>query len=84
MAVISRRSFQNIELLLVDSNPNGVSAPVGSLATLKTNNQVINPLYVSVGHKISLESAKSIVLACCTYKNPEPIRNSDIKSKLYL
>ncbi len=51
---------------------------------LKTNDQVSNPLYVSVGHKISLSTAKSIVLACCAYKNPEPIRNSDIKSKLYL
>jgi deoxyinosine 3'endonuclease (endonuclease V) len=51
---------------------------------LKTNALATNPLYVSVGHKISLETAKSIVLATCTYKNPEPIRNSDIKSKLYL
>ncbi len=51
---------------------------------LKTNDHVSNPIYVSIGHKISLSTAKSIVLACCAYKNPEPIRNSDIKSKLYL
>lgn len=43
----------------------------------------INPIYVSVGHKISLASALQIVNNLCMYKNPEPIRNSDIKSKLY-
>lgn len=40
MAVLSRRNFGNIELLRVDSNPNGTSAPTGSLATLSTNGAV--------------------------------------------
>ncbi len=51
---------------------------------LKTNDKASNPLYVSVGHKVSLPTAKALVLATCIHKNPEPIRNSDIKSKLYL
>jgi len=44
---------------------------------------VERPIYITIGHKISLETAKNIVLKSCVYKNPEPIRNSDIKSKLY-
>nr|WBF71132.1 endonuclease V [Megavirus caiporensis] len=52
-------------------------------AAIKTTLDSTNPLYVSIGHKISLETAINIVLKCCNYRVPEPIRNSDIKSKLY-
>ena len=53
-------------------------------AALKTSNDMTNPLYISIGHKISLQTAIHLVLLTCEFKNPEPIRNSDIKSKLYL
>lgn len=43
-----------------------------------------NPIYVSIGHKISLPTAIDIVLKTCKYRIPEPIRNSDIKSKLHI
>jgi deoxyribonuclease V len=40
------------------------------------------PLYVSVGHKVSLERAVEIVLACClATKHPEPLRIADRLSK---
>ena len=48
------------------------------------SSDVENPLYVSIGHKISLETAIKIVKETCIYRIPEPLRNSDIKSKLYL
>ncbi len=51
---------------------------------LKSNDNAVNPIYVSIGHMISLETAKNVVLKTCIYKNPEPIRISDIKSKHYL
>ncbi|QKF93765.1 endonuclease V [Fadolivirus algeromassiliense] len=51
---------------------------------LKGAQDTLNPIYVSVGHKISLESAVDLVTRCCLYRIPEPIRNSDQKSKLYL
>lgn len=50
---------------------------------LQSSEQVERPIYVTIGHKISLETAKNIVLKSCIYKTLEPIRNSDIKSKLY-
>jgi deoxyribonuclease V len=43
-------------------------------AVLRTRDR-INPLYISVGHRISLQSAIHYVLACTTrYKLPETTR----------
>jgi deoxyinosine 3'endonuclease (endonuclease V) len=43
-----------------------------------------SPIYVSVGHKVSIEVAAKLVLNTCLYKIPEPIRHSDIQSKKWL
>lgn len=38
------------------------------------------PLFISVGHRVDLESARQLVLACCTrYRVPEPTRQADIE-----
>jgi endonuclease V len=42
-----------------------------------------NPIYVTVGHGVSNDTALEIVKKVTKYRTPEPIRNSDIKSKLY-
>lgn len=42
------------------------------------------PIYISVGHAIDIHTAFLIVRHLCVYRMPEPIRNSDIKSKLFL
>lgn len=52
-------------------------------AALKTSESATNPVYVSIGHKISLPTALDIVTQCCIHRVPEPIRNSDIQSKLH-
>lgn len=37
------------------------------------------PLFVSVGHRVDLQSARDILLACCTgFRIPEPTRQADI------
>lgn len=41
----------------------------------------VKPLYVSIGHRMDLPSAKRITLACCQYRLPEPTRQADILSK---
>lgn len=51
---------------------------------LKGANDSDNPLYISIGHKMSIESAIIITTRLCKFRIPEPIRNSDIKSKLFL
>jgi deoxyinosine 3'endonuclease (endonuclease V) len=50
---------------------------------LKTSEFAENPIYVSVGYGISLETSINFVNKTSIYKIPEPIRNSDIKSKLH-
>ena len=40
-----------------------------------------NPVYVSVGHRISLASAGQLVRRCSRYRVPEPIRQADLRSR---
>lgn len=51
---------------------------------LKNTPSTENPVFVSIGHQISIETAIEIVMRTSIYRIPEPIRNSDIKSKLFL
>ena len=38
------------------------------------------PLFVSIGHQVDLDSARRLVLACCTrFRIPEPTRQADIE-----
>jgi len=53
-------------------------------AAVRTSNESYVPVYASVGHKICLETAIDLVVRCSKFRIPEPIRNSDIRSKLYL
>ncbi|KAF8945804.1 hypothetical protein BGZ47_001941 [Haplosporangium gracile] len=40
-----------------------------------------NPIFVSIGHKVSLETAVALVRACSRFRVPEPIRQADLKSR---
>ena len=40
----------------------------------------IRPVFVSIGHRVDLNSAVKLVFACCTrYRIPEPTRQADIE-----
>lgn len=41
---------------------------------LKSHDHSTKPLYVSVGHRISLEVAVRLTHCCCRFRIPEPIR----------
>ncbi|NWZ39636.1 ENDOV Endonuclease, partial [Brachypodius atriceps] len=41
---------------------------------LRSYNNSSKPLYVSVGHRVSLGTAVRLVRACCRFRIPEPIR----------
>lgn len=60
----------------------GTSGIVHGVALI-TGNSIKNPIYVSIGHKITLNTATEIVKIMCIYRVPEPIRLADIRSKLY-
>ncbi|XP_074081068.1 endonuclease V isoform X2 [Macrotis lagotis] len=51
---------------------------------LKSHSKSSKPLYVSVGHKVSLGTAVRLIQACCRYRIPEPIRQADIRSREYI
>ncbi|KAG8564901.1 hypothetical protein GDO81_012623 [Engystomops pustulosus] len=50
-------------------------------AALKSSQKSVKPVYISVGHKISLEAAVKLVHSCCKYRVPEPTRQADIRSR---
>eukprot|EP00941_MAST-03F_sp_MAST-3F-sp1_P000627 g627.t1 len=43
-----------------------------------------NPIYISCGNNISLKKATELVSKCCIYRIPEPIRQADITSRIYV
>ncbi|XP_056136819.1 LOW QUALITY PROTEIN: endonuclease V-like [Lampris incognitus] len=51
---------------------------------LRSSDTSTKPVYVSVGHKISLDTAVSLTYSCCRYRVPEPVRQADIRSREYL
>nr|CAD1832045.1 unnamed protein product [Ananas comosus var. bracteatus] len=42
------------------------------------------PIYISVGHRISLDSAVKVTKLCSKFRVPEPTRQADIRSKVFL
>ncbi|XP_042341654.1 endonuclease V-like [Plectropomus leopardus] len=51
---------------------------------LRSSDESSKPVYVSVGHKISVDTAVRLTHSCCRYRVPEPIRQADIRSREYL
>ncbi|XP_064006835.1 endonuclease V isoform X6 [Pogoniulus pusillus] len=67
-----------------DSFPlTGTSGGVLGMA-LRSYDKSSKPLYVSVGHRVCLETALRLVKSCCRYRIPEPIRQADIRSREYI
>lgn len=63
---------------MLDSNPwyllvDSVTISL-NVQALRTSDDASNPVYVSVGHKVSLETATQLVIACSKKRVPEPVR----------
>ncbi|KAF9365432.1 hypothetical protein BGX34_010059 [Mortierella sp. NVP85] len=52
-----------------------------SAATKQSGEGAQNPVFVSIGHRVSLETSVALVRACSLYRVPEPIRQADLKSR---
>ncbi|XP_037116861.1 endonuclease V-like isoform X4 [Syngnathus acus] len=51
---------------------------------LRSSDKSTKPVYVSVGHKISLDTAVQLTHSCSRFRVPEPIRQADYRSREYL
>ncbi|XP_010352561.1 endonuclease V isoform X6 [Rhinopithecus roxellana] len=51
---------------------------------LRSHDHSTRPLYVSVGHKMSLEAAVRLTCCCCKFRIPEPVRQADICSREHI
>ncbi|XP_057570071.1 endonuclease V isoform X13 [Hippopotamus amphibius kiboko] len=81
-------SYPELEIRLLkaggDSFPLlGGSGTILGMA-LKSHDHSTKPLYVSVGHKVSLEAAVRLTHGCCKFRIPEPVRQADIRSRDYI
>ncbi|NWX41304.1 ENDOV Endonuclease, partial [Steatornis caripensis] len=52
----------------------GTSGRVLGMVSCGVYNNSSKPLYISVGHRVCLETAVRLVKSCCRYRIPEPIR----------
>ncbi|KAI3963655.1 hypothetical protein MKW98_021895 [Papaver atlanticum] len=53
-------------------------------AALRSTKDSLKPIYVSIGHRISLDSAIELVRFTCKYRVPEPVRQADIRSRNFV
>ncbi|KAG6739082.1 hypothetical protein POTOM_056664 [Populus tomentosa] len=53
-------------------------------AAMRSTKGSCKPIYISVGHRVSLNTAIKIVKMICKYHVPEPIRQADIRSRDHL
>lgn len=61
----------------------GKSGQVWGIA-LRSTTSSSKPIYISVGHRISLDSSVKVVRLCCKFRLPEPVRLADIRSRAFL
>ena len=51
-------------------------------AALRATKESKNPIFISIGHRVSLETAIKIVKMTITkYRIPEPIRQADLRGR---
>ena len=58
---------------------NAMGSTIG--CAVRRDVQARQPVYVSVGHKVSLATGCDIVLKSCLYRIPEPIRQADMLAR---
>ncbi len=53
-------------------------------AALRSTDTTTNPIFVSVGHRVSLATACALAARCCQFRVPEPVRQADQRSREFL
>jgi len=50
-------------------------------AALHSHEGCQKPIFISIGHRISLDTAVAVVRCCCLHRVPEPVRQADLRSR---
>jgi hypothetical protein len=50
-------------------------------AALRSHEGSQKPIFISIGHRISLDTAVAVVRCCCLHRVPEPVRQADLRSR---
>ncbi|XVF10524.1 hypothetical protein REPUB_Repub07fG0190400 [Reevesia pubescens] len=53
-------------------------------AAMRSTQGSVKPIFVSIGHRVSLDIAIKIVKMTCKFRVPEPIRQADLRSREHL
>jgi len=53
-------------------------------ACMRSTDASSNPVFVSIGHRISLNTALQVVHACCQHRVPTPVRLADLGSRDFI
>jgi len=53
-------------------------------AAFQASDESTNPIFVSTGHKFTLNMAVEVIRVCCKFRVPEPVRQADLRSRDYL
>ncbi|RKP13675.1 endonuclease V-domain-containing protein [Piptocephalis cylindrospora] len=83
LAEVKRRAKENLDIKGDSFDLTGESGYTYGVGLL-TSSGASNPLFISPGHRISLEDAISVVLACSIHRIPEPVRAADLLSRQYI
>ncbi|XP_050231845.1 uncharacterized protein LOC126680712 [Mercurialis annua] len=51
-------------------------------AAMRSTEGSVRPIFISIGHRVSLDTAIRIVKMSCKYRVPEPIRQADKRSRI--
>uniref|UniRef100_A0A2P2JUG6 Endonuclease V isoform X1 n=1 Tax=Rhizophora mucronata TaxID=61149 RepID=A0A2P2JUG6_RHIMU len=53
-------------------------------AAMRPTEDTSKPIFISIGHRVSLDTAVEIVKLTCKYRVPEPVRQADSRSRDYI
>ena len=53
-------------------------------ASFRSTDEAFQPIYISIGHKISLETSIKYIKDSCLYRIPEPVRKADLGSREFI
>ncbi|XP_009598512.1 uncharacterized protein [Nicotiana tomentosiformis] len=77
------------EILQAADSPENVLPLIGDSgctwgAAIQSSQGSLKPIFISVGHRVSLATAIETVKMTCRFRVPEPIRQADIRSREHL